>query len=120
MLRYTRTVHDRLGDARREPWVIPAAEISKIFGYGETVVTSPVNESLEIDYEGQKAGLLLDVITRTSLAWRLVGGSRFVPPGAPASSSTYVEWRREGSTWVIGALGDEWYKTRDAFPSWYH
>lgn len=119
VLRYTRTVHDSAGGVRRERWIIPAAEISRLFGYAETVSTNPVNESLEINYEAQKAGLLLDVITSTSPDWRLVGRSRYVPSGAPSSSSTYVEWRREGRQWVIGAFGDEWYKTVDVFPAWY-
>jgi hypothetical protein len=38
--------------------------------------------------------------------WRWMG-LRFVPPGAPATSPTFVEWRREGGEWVISALGDE-------------
>ena len=37
--------------------------------------------------------------------WRRVGGNRFVPPGAPASSPIFVEWRREGDAWVVAAAG---------------
>lgn len=42
--------------------------------------------------------------------WRRVG-RRYVPRGAPASSPTFVEWRREDGRWVIDAFGDEetWY-----------
>jgi len=70
-------------------------------------------------YEGgQKLGLLLEVIMRTG-AWRLVGGNRFVPPGAPASSRTFVEWRQEGNRWVISAFGDEWFQNPDQLPRWY-
>jgi hypothetical protein len=32
-----------------------------------------------------------------------------VPPGAPASSPVFVEWRREHGRWVISAFGDERY-----------
>ena len=45
-------------------------------------------------------------LSRDSARWRRVG-LRFVPPGAPASSPTFVEWRREGGRWVISELGDE-------------
>jgi hypothetical protein len=38
--------------------------------------------------------------------WRRVG-RRFVPRGEPASSPTFVEWRREDGEWVIAAFGDE-------------
>lgn len=119
VLRYTRTVHESAGGIRRENWIIPAEEISRLFGYGENVSTNAVNESLEINYEAQKAGLLLDFIMNTSDDWRLVGSNRFVPPGAPSSSPTYVEWRREGRDWVIGAFGDEWFKGPEFLPPWY-
>jgi hypothetical protein len=39
--------------------------------------------------------------------WRRVRGNRFVPPGRPAASSTFVEWRREDGRWVVSAYGDE-------------
>ncbi|HEX8829777.1 MAG TPA: hypothetical protein VF705_01340, partial [Longimicrobium sp.] len=32
---------------------------------------------------------------------------RFVPPGAPSGSPTFVEWRREDGRWVVAAIGDE-------------
>jgi len=41
-----------------------------------------------------------------SRGWRRVG-RRFVPRGAPDSSPTFVEWRREDGRWVIAAFGDE-------------
>lgn len=36
--------------------------------------------------------------------WRLVGGTRFVPPGSNAESLTYVKWRKEGGRWVIDEI----------------
>jgi hypothetical protein len=52
-----------------------------------------------------------------SARWRRFG-TRFVPPRAPASSPTYVEWRRERGTWVIAELGDEdtWFAPRPEGP----
>jgi hypothetical protein len=38
--------------------------------------------------------------------WRRTRGSRFVPPGAGPASPIFVEWRREGTRWVISVLGD--------------
>jgi hypothetical protein len=45
-------------------------------------------------------------LSAESARWRRIG-RRFVPRGAPASSPTFVEWRRERGTWVISAFGDE-------------
>lgn len=39
--------------------------------------------------------------------WRRIGGNRFVPPDASASSPVFVEWRREDGAWVVSAFGDE-------------
>ena len=41
--------------------------------------------------------------------WRYLGRLRFVPPGEPATSSTYVEWRRERGTWVLSRAGELYY-----------
>lgn len=42
-------------------------------------------------------------------AWRYAGRLRFVPPGEPVSSPTYVEWRRERGAWVVSRVGEEYY-----------
>jgi hypothetical protein len=115
---YTQTVHEENGGTHVERWVIPASQTSALFGFGKGVRVNPVRESFEIIYEGQKYGRLLDVIMHTPDRWRLVGRNRFVPPGAPASSPVYVEWRREGDTWVISAFGDAWFDP-DRLPPWY-
>jgi hypothetical protein len=98
--------------------VIPGAQTSLLFSSGEEPPVDPIRESLEISFEGQKIGLLMDVIMHTAHRWRLVGGNRFVPPDAPANCPTYVEWRREGNRWVISAFGDEWFDP-DHLPPWY-
>lgn len=38
--------------------------------------------------------------------WRRVRGTRFVPPGQPASSPVFVEWRREEGEWVVSSFGE--------------
>jgi hypothetical protein len=40
--------------------------------------------------------------------WRYVGRSRFVPPWEADDSPTFVEWRREGTKWVVSSFGDEY------------
>ncbi|HET7464103.1 MAG TPA: hypothetical protein VFJ82_22795 [Longimicrobium sp.] len=107
---YTHTVHLPGGDVRVQRWVFPAAQTSLLFGFGKegkAPAVDPVTESFEIIYEGQRIGMLIEVIMRTSSRWRLVGGNRFVPPGAPASYPVYVEWRKEQGRWVISSFGDE-------------
>lgn len=41
--------------------------------------------------------------------WRYAGRLRFVPPGEPASSPTFVEWRRERGAWVVSRVGEQYY-----------
>ncbi|HEX6911764.1 MAG TPA: nuclear transport factor 2 family protein [Longimicrobium sp.] len=71
----------------------------------------PLRQSFTINYESQPIGLFAHQVMHRGTAWRRVRSNRFVPPGAPASSPTFVEWRREGGEWVISAFGDE------SFPS---
>jgi hypothetical protein len=116
---YTRTIHLRSGATFVNRWELPATETSALFGFEPEMRVNPVRESFEINYEGQKLGLLLDVIMRTPDQWHLVGRNRLVPPGAPPSCPTYVEWRREGGKWVISAFGDEWFTDSHRVPPWY-
>jgi hypothetical protein len=46
--------------------------------------------------------------------WRRVRGTRFVPPGRPASSPVFVEWRHEDGRWVVSSFGEEeeWFEPR--------
>jgi len=105
---YTHTIHEPGGGTLVGRWIVPAAQTSSLFGFGKGIGPTPIDDSFEVGYEGgQKEGVLLEVVMRTSDRWRLVGGNRFVPPGGRASSTIFVEWRREGSRWVISAFGDE-------------
>lgn len=36
--------------------------------------------------------------------WPRIGGATFVPPGADASSLTFVKWRKENGRWVIAEI----------------
>jgi hypothetical protein len=115
---YTRTVHPRNGDARIERWIIPAAQTSRLFGFGPSAVGG-LRESFEVNYEGQKVGLLINVIGHSSNEkWQFVGQTRFVPPFLPVSSPTFVEWRKEGDRWVISSFGDEWFQAYETSPKY--
>jgi hypothetical protein len=106
---YTHTIHEPGGGTRVGRWIVPAAQTSLLFGYGTGTGPTPIDDSFEVNYEGQKVGVLIDVVMTTSDRWRLVGRNRFVPPGARTSSPVFVEWRRENGRWVISAFGDEHY-----------
>lgn len=105
---YTHTVHEAGGRTRIQRWVFPAAQTSRLFGFDKGVPVDPVWDSFLADPHGQIDGLLITVVeVNGQRRWRLVGRNRFVPPGAPASSPVFVEWRRERGGWVISAFGDE-------------
>jgi hypothetical protein len=74
-------------------------------------------ESFDIQYESQPVGLFAHQVMIRGTEWRSIGGTRFAPPGEGAASAIFVEWRREGSTWVVSAFGDERY-SGVAVPSW--
>lgn len=77
----------------------------------------PLWEPFTIQYEGQPIGLFAHQVMLRGTAWRRVRGTRFVPPGAPASSGIFVEWRHEEGEWVVSAFGDESFKGRP-LPAW--
>ncbi|HEX9939091.1 MAG TPA: hypothetical protein VGB15_18255 [Longimicrobium sp.] len=72
---------------------------------------------MNLQFESQPVGLLVHQVLCRGVAWRPVSPTRFVPPGAGASSPTFVEWRREGGRWVIAAFGEETF-ARDPLPEW--
>lgn len=105
---YSHAVHQAGGGIRLQRWVFPAAQTSRLFGFDSDVAVDPVWDSFLADQHGQIDGLLISAVdSDRQRPWRRVGGSRFVPPGAPASSRVFVEWRRERGRWVISAFGDE-------------
>jgi hypothetical protein len=107
---YTHTVHEAGGGTRIQRWIFPAAQTSLLFGFDKDVEVDPVWDSFQADQHGQIDGLLISAVAASwRRRWRLVGRNRFVPPGAPASSPVFVEWRREPGRWVIAAFGDERY-----------
>jgi len=98
---YRHTRHTSRGDevvVRR----YSAAEIPAALEYG-----GPLWASFQFQFEGQPIGLLTQQVMVRTGRWDRHGESRFVPPGADYQSSTYVEWRREESRWVISELADE-------------
>jgi len=108
---YVRTEHRSHG-RRVGIWRFPASEAPRAISF-----RGPLWESFTIQYEGQPIGLLAHQVMHRGTVWRRVRGNRFVPPGASPGSGTFVEWRKEGGTWVISAFGDESFKGV-TLPSW--
>jgi hypothetical protein len=106
----------REGRDRVSVWRFPAADLPRAIGYG-----GPLRASFSINVEGQPIGLFFhQLMTRGAArqeAWRRVRGTRFVLAGEPADAPLFVEWRREGSEWVIAAYGDEWFRG-GKLPAW--
>jgi hypothetical protein len=73
--------------------------------------------SFDIQYESQPIGLLAHQVMIRGTEWQPVGGTRFAPRGEGPTSAIFVEWRREGSRWVVSAFGDERYSGHHV-PSW--
>jgi hypothetical protein len=67
----------------------------------------PLRDSFIYQPEGQPMGGLIGRSLEHGSGWRRVRGTRFVPPGEPATSPAFVEWRREDGRWVVSAFGDE-------------
>ena len=97
---YVHTARHAAGD-RVGVWRFPALETRW------AIVDGPLRKVFAIDYHAQPIGLFAHQVMHRGIAWRRVGGNRFVPPGAPASSGAFVEWRREFDAWVISSIGDE-------------
>lgn len=106
---YTFTFHHRNGDSIAV-WRFPAAEAKR-------AIEGPLRARLDDDGEFLGIGTFASALAFTLSDWRRVGESRFVPPRADAASGTYVEWRREGSQWVVAAFGDEGFE-EGMEPAW--
>ena len=109
---YRRTTHTA-EETRAGVWRFPASEVS-----GALAAYGPLWESFEMQYEAQPVGLFAHQVKLRAGRWRRVRGTRFVPPGADASSPIYVEWRQEGTNWVIAEFGDELFAPPARLPAW--
>lgn len=98
-------------DARVGVHRFPAGETRRALdGY------CPLRDSFTFQPEGQPMGALIGRALEHGSGWRRVRGTRFVPPGAPATSPAFVEWRREDGRWVVSAFGDESPRGRTRVP----
>lgn len=93
----------RGGKVRGGIWRFPGAETLRAIG-----PDGPACDSFETaggagPFEGR---LGMQTVLHDE-AWRLARGTWFVPPGEPADSPVFVEWRREDGAWVVSAFGDE-------------
>jgi hypothetical protein len=93
-------------------WLFSAADVVRAAG-----ADGPLRGVFALQVESQPVGRLAHQVLHRGTVWRRVGGNRFVPPGASGSSPVFVEWRREGSTWVVSAVGDEAFADVP-LPSW--
>ncbi len=109
---YRRTIHTAEG-TQTGIWRFPAPEVPVALASG-----GPLWASFEIQPEAQPVGLLEHQVKLRAGRWRRVQGTRFVPPGADASSPIYVEWRQEGTNWVIAEFGDELFTSSARLPAW--
>jgi hypothetical protein len=87
-------------------WTFPPSITRQVLDRG-----GPACDSFDPPWEGGEfgpdPGLLTARVAYSPRGWRRVRGNRFVPPGEPARSPIFVEWRREGERWVISVFGDE-------------
>lgn len=107
---YRRTTYNG-NDTVRSEWRFPASDVVRALNDG------PLWETFEVQWEGQRLGLFADQARRRRGCWRRSANRRFVPPGADATSAIYVDWRLEGSTWVISELADEVFAS-EPLPAW--
>jgi hypothetical protein len=85
-------------------WRIPAAETLRAISVG-----GPLCWSFEptIGDVGPFEGAMVMRAMAHPRGWRRVGDRRYVPPGEPAGSPAFVEWRREEGAWVVATVGEE-------------
>lgn len=107
---YLHTVHGAQGDQTTE-LRFPAREATDL------IETGQLWTSFDVQVEDQPIGLLAHQVRYRGVRWKRVSETRFVPPDADATSAIFVEWRREGSQWVVSSFGDERF-TADPLPSW--
>lgn len=93
-------VRPERGRAYEARWRLRASDVVPVFGAGGPLCQTFADPMLS---GGLITGELFDNFT----PWRQVRGTRFVPRARGAGSPFFIEWRREGDTWVVSALGDE-------------
>jgi hypothetical protein len=108
---YVHTVRGAAGD-RRSISRFPAGETPRVVGFD-----SPLQHVFNINYHGQPIGRLVHQVMHRRTGWRRVSPLRFAPQGETRDAAIFVEWRREGDTWVISAVGDESYDGVE-LPAW--
>ena len=111
-LLYRRTIHSAEG-TQSGVWRFPAPALSVALAAG-----GPLWASFDMQHEAQPVGLFAHQVKLRAGRWRRVRGTRFVPPGADALSPIYVEWRQEGTNWMIAELGDELFTPSARLPAW--
>lgn len=102
VLTWTKTIHTRLGSR------VEVKRYTREQALGE-IATGELQASFAPDVHATVVGSLGAQVMETGDQWVRVNRTRFVPPGSTASSATYVQWRREGSRWVVSSFGDEAY-----------
>jgi hypothetical protein len=96
------------GESLAGRWIFESGDLKKAMDFDGPLCNSFTRGGDAIPLES-----LVYVTNQKPGRWRRVGANRFVPPGAPARSATFVQWRREGGRWVIGAFGNEvWARVR--------
>ena len=71
----------------------------------EATEDGPLAETLS--FGGLYSDGLGNRVMREEGGWRRVSRTRFVPPGDPAGSPWFVEWRLEDGRWVLSQVGDQ-------------
>ena len=97
---YVHTLHSRAGDRRGVSHFLAAQK-------RDAIEKGALFPSFALQVENQPVGLFAHQVMMRGARWHRVSGTRFVPPGETASSDIFVEWRREGSKWVVSSFGDE-------------
>jgi hypothetical protein len=85
-------------------WLFRGDETLRAIGKG-----GPLCWSFEPSWgdTGPFEGAIVSRVRVARTGWRRVRGNRFVPPGEPARSPAFVEWRREGGEWVVSSIGEQ-------------
>jgi len=99
---WIQTVHER-GSRRVE-----VRRYTRERARGE-ITSGELRGSLASNMHSARVGSLSTQVIETGDEWVRVNRMRFVPPGSTDSGATYVQWRREGSRWVVSSFGDEAY-----------